>query len=60
MHPAPYPTPPQPAPALHLLAGRWVAACPACGIQLAHARSQARAERRARRRVCPVCQAAGA
>ena len=44
----------QPA-ALHLLAGRWVASCPTCGFQLASAGSQARAERRSRRRNCPVC-----
>jgi hypothetical protein len=44
----------QPA-ALHLLAGRWVASCPTCGFQLATAASQARAERRSRRRTCPVC-----
>jgi hypothetical protein len=42
-------------PALHLLAGRWVASCPTCGFQLATARSQARAERRGAQRVCPVC-----
>jgi hypothetical protein len=42
-------------PALHLLAGRWVASCPTCGHQLTSARSQARCERRAARRVCPVC-----
>jgi hypothetical protein len=42
-------------PALHLLAGRWVASCPTCGFQLATAHSQARCERRAARRVCPVC-----
>jgi hypothetical protein len=42
-------------PALHLLAGWWVASCPACGFQLASARSQARCERRAARRTCPVC-----
>jgi hypothetical protein len=42
-------------PALHLLAGRWVASCPVCGFQLASATSQARCERRAARRVCPVC-----
>jgi hypothetical protein len=41
--------------ALHLLAGRWVASCPTCGFQLASARSQARAERRAARTRCPVC-----
>jgi hypothetical protein len=63
MHPTPYPTPPgtpsgpatSPAPALHLLHGRWVASCPACGYQLAAARTQSRAERRGRRRPCPVC-----
>jgi hypothetical protein len=42
-------------PALHLLAGRWVASCPTCGFQLATARSQARCERGSRHRVCPVC-----
>jgi hypothetical protein len=41
--------------ALHLLAGWWVASCPACGFQLASARSQARCERRAARTSCPVC-----
>jgi hypothetical protein len=41
--------------ALHLLAGRWVASCPACGFQLASATSQARAERRAAHTPCPVC-----
>ena len=61
MHPTPYPTrwgtpsAPAAAPALHLLDGRWVASCPACGYQLATARTQARCERRARRRACPVC-----
>jgi hypothetical protein len=42
-------------PALHLLAGCWVASCPACGFQLASAQSQARCERRAARTRCPVC-----
>ena len=42
-------------PALHLLAGLWVASCPSCGFQLAQARSQARAERHAARTTCPVC-----
>jgi hypothetical protein len=55
MHPAPYPTRPGPAPALHLLHGMWVASCPVCGFQLASARTQARCERRSRRRTCPVC-----
>jgi hypothetical protein len=46
----------QPA-ALHLLAGRWVASCPTCGFQLATATtSQARCQRRAARRRCPVCR----
>jgi hypothetical protein len=45
----------QPA-ALHLLAGRWVASCPVCGFQLASATSQARCERRAARKTCPVCR----
>jgi hypothetical protein len=53
MHPQPYPTRPQPA--LHLLHGLWVASCPACGFELATARTQARCERRSRRRTCPVC-----
>jgi hypothetical protein len=53
MHSQPYPTRPQPA--LHLLHGLWVASCPACGFELATAKSQARCERRVRRRVCPVC-----
>jgi hypothetical protein len=43
-------------PALHLLAGRWVASCPTCGFQLTSARSQARCSRRAARRRCPVCR----
>jgi hypothetical protein len=43
-------------PALHLLAGRWVASCPTCGFQLCSARSQARCEQRAVRRRCPVCR----
>jgi hypothetical protein len=53
MHPQPYPTRPQPA--LHLLHGLWIASCPTCGFQLAIARTQQRAERRSRRRICPVC-----
>jgi hypothetical protein len=46
-------------PALHLLACRWVASCPSCGFQLTTATSQARCERRAARRVCPVCHQVG-
>jgi hypothetical protein len=46
---------PAPEPALHLLAGLWVASCPTCGYQLTTARSQKRCERRAARRRCPVC-----
>jgi hypothetical protein len=45
----------EPPAALHLLAGRWVASCPACGFQLASAQSQARCERQAARTRCPVC-----
>jgi len=56
MHPTPYPTHPRPEPALHLLAGLWIASCPTCGFQLSTARSQARCERRAARRRCPVCR----
>jgi hypothetical protein len=41
--------------ALHLLAGLWVASCPTCGFQLATAGSQARCERRAAHKTCPVC-----
>jgi NAD-dependent SIR2 family protein deacetylase len=66
MHPQPYPTrlgieaPTPPAmPALHLLGGIWVAACPSCGYQLTTARTQARCERRAARRRCPVCHQDG-
>jgi hypothetical protein len=56
MQASPYPTHPQPEPALHLLAGLWVASCPTCGFQLTSARTQARRERRAARRTCPVCR----
>ena len=51
----PTPTAPTQEPALHLFGGIWVASCPTCGFQLASAGSQARAERRSRRRNCPVC-----
>jgi hypothetical protein len=44
-----------PEPALHLVAGVWVASCPTCGYQLTSARAQQRCERRAARRRCPVC-----
>jgi hypothetical protein len=53
--PTPTPAVPIPEPALHLLHGLWVASCPTCGFQLTSARSQARCERRAARRTCPVC-----
>ena len=46
-------------PALHLLAGMWVASCPTCGYQLTSARTQERCERRAARRRCPVCHQDG-
>jgi hypothetical protein len=48
-----------PPPALHVLHGMWVASCPSCGFQLATARTQERCERRAARRVCPVCHQDG-
>ena len=47
---------PTPEPSMHLIRGRWIASCPACGCQLASARLQERAERQARRRRCPVCK----
>ena len=55
----PTPAVPTPKPALHLLHGLWVGSCPTCGFQLASARSQARCERRAARRRCPVCHLEG-
>jgi hypothetical protein len=65
MHPSPYatqpmpaPTQPKPEPALHLFGGIWIASCPTCGFQLATARTQPRVERRAARRLCPVCHQA--
>jgi len=55
VHARSYPTAPHPAPALHLLHGRWVASCPSCGFQLASSRSQAVCDRRGSRRTCPIC-----
>lgn len=49
----------RPGLALHLLDGRWTASCPTCGYTLASARTQARVERKATRRPCPVCDQAG-
>jgi hypothetical protein len=46
-------------PTLHFLAGIWVASCPTCGYQLTSARTQARCERRAAARLCPVCHLDG-
>jgi hypothetical protein len=54
-HPQDHGAEPDQQPALHLLAGRWVASCPTCGCQLATAPSQQRCERRGRQRTCPVC-----
>jgi hypothetical protein len=51
----PTPAIPAPEPALHLLGGIWIASCPTCGYQLTSARTQARVERRAAGRRCPVC-----
>jgi hypothetical protein len=65
MHPQPYPTATtnqsasSPPPVLRLLHRLWVASCPTCGFQLASARTQERCERRAARRVCPVCHQDG-
>ena len=59
MHSSPYPTHQHPEPALHLLGGIWIASCPTCGYQLTSARTQARCERRATRRLCPVCHLDG-
>jgi predicted RNA-binding Zn-ribbon protein involved in translation (DUF1610 family) len=52
-------SPTRPEPALQLLHGIWVASCPTCGYQLVTARTQARCERRATRRLCPVCSQDG-
>jgi predicted RNA-binding Zn-ribbon protein involved in translation (DUF1610 family) len=59
MHHQPYPAHPQPEPALHQLGGIWIASCPTCGFQLVTAWTQARCERRAARRRCPVCHQDG-
>jgi hypothetical protein len=59
MHHQGTPTRPRPGPALHLLGGIWVPSCPTCGYQLTSARTQARRERRATRRRCPVCHQDG-
>jgi hypothetical protein len=50
MHQPAYPTP-----SLHLVHGLWTASCPGCGLELSRSRDQARAERAAVRRRCPVC-----
>jgi hypothetical protein len=44
-----------PTASLHLLHGLWSASCPGCGFELCRSRDQARAERAAARRRCPVC-----
>jgi len=41
--------------ALHLDCGTWRASCTGCGYELAEGRRQARVERKAARRSCPVC-----
>ncbi len=53
MHHEAYPTA-----SLHLVHGRWSASCPACGLELSRSRDQAKAERVAARRRCPVCHPA--
>ncbi len=50
MHQPAYPTP-----SLHLVHGLWSASCPGCGLELSRSRDQAKAERAAARRRCPVC-----
>ena len=52
----PAPAVPAQEPAMHLLGGIWIASCALCGYQLTTARSQERCERRASRRICPVCR----
>jgi hypothetical protein len=46
-------------PGLHLLQGTWIAFYRTCGFQLTTARTQRRCERRAGRRLCPVCHQDG-
>jgi hypothetical protein len=46
---------PAPEPALHLVAGWWIASCPTCMFTLAEGRRQDRVERKAARATCPVC-----
>jgi len=53
MHQPAYPTP-----SLHLVHGLWTASCPGCGLELSRSQDQARAERGAARRRCPVCHPA--
>jgi hypothetical protein len=47
--------PAYPTPSLHLVHGLWSASCPGCGLELGGSRDQAKAERAAARRRCPVC-----
>jgi hypothetical protein len=47
-----------PIASLHLVHGLWSASCPGCGLELSRSRDQARAERAAARRRCPVCHPA--
>jgi hypothetical protein len=44
-----------PTASLHLVHGLWTASCSGCGFELSRSRDQARAERAAARRRCPVC-----
>jgi hypothetical protein len=50
MHHQAYPTA-----SLHLRHGLWTASCPTCGFELSRSRDQAKVERAAARRRCPVC-----
>jgi hypothetical protein len=49
-----------PPPALHLLYGWWIGRCAGCGLTMAESRRQDRADRKANRRLCPVCHLDGA
>jgi hypothetical protein len=49
------PAPTEPA-HLHLIEGRWIAACSRCGCELATGWHQGKVEATAARRSCPVCQ----
>ena len=41
------------------LYGWWIGSCGGCGLTMAESRRQDRAERKANRRLCPVCHLDG-